>query len=315
VISDLAVRTFSALPEEPFLRTRCAQSGISRSGIEELVAAGMVRQPLRGVLVRADAPDTIEVRAAAARLVLPPGAALCRITSAWLYGIDARPPGAHTTLPSLECMVDPGREPLSRPGLRCFISDLTSDDVVHVLGLPCTSPDRTAIDLARWLSPGMGLGVLDAMARARLIDPAELVFHVERWRGDRYVARARRLIRLCDPRAESFGESWLRLRFHDAGFPPPEPQIVLRDHAGRQVYRLDLGYPVLRSAWEYDGEPFHRGHTAEAADRRRREEIRHRWGWTVYGVEKNLVLGPSMALERGIAEVTGILPRIGRRPW
>lgn len=157
--------------------------------------------------------------------------------------------------------------------------------------------------------------VLDAMARQRLIDPDELLVLVERWRGDRYVDQARRLITLCDPLAESFGESWLRLRVHDAGFPTPELQIPLPDADGVEVFRLDLGYPSLRHSWEYDGEEFHLGLQAEAADRRRRQQIERRWGWAVVGVGKNLVLGPSMALEYGIGEVLGMQPALRRRLW
>jgi len=161
----------------------------------------------------------------------------------------------------------------------------------------------------------MGLGALDAMARAGLVTPEELLLVVERWRGDRFVAQARRLIGLCDPRAESYGESWLRLRLHDAGFSAPELQICLADDDGVEVRRLDLGYPRQRYGLEYDGEEHHAGLAAEARDRARRDEIERRWGWTVVGVGKNLVLGHSMALEHAVGEVLGMEPLIRRRLW
>jgi hypothetical protein len=315
MISRLGARTLEVLPAEPFLRSSCSSSGISRTGVQELLAAGVLVQPLRGVLIRADLPDTVERRAAAARLVLPEGAALCRATSAWLYGIDARPIGAHPALPAVECVVPVGRTPIKRRGIRCFASDLRGEDLVELAGMPVTSPARTAIDLARWSRPGMGLAILDAMARDRLVDPLDLRERIERWRGERFVAQARRLITLCNPKAESYGESWLRLRFHDAGFPTPELQISIVDGSGRQVYRLDLGYPDIRFAWEYDGQAFHVGPPAEAADRRRRADLERRWGWTVIGIEKNLVLGPSMELEWAVAEVIGVRPAISRRAW
>jgi hypothetical protein len=315
MLSRLGVVTLEAMPTEPFLRSTCRPSGISLAGTKELLDTGLLRQPLRGVLARADLPDSVDLRAAAVRLVLPHGAALCRATSAWLLGIDARPVGTHRELPTVECAVPVGCEPIRRPGLRCYVTDLRPDDVVEVAGLPCTSPERTAIDLARWSTPGMGLAILDAMARKCLIDPVDLREQVERWRGDRFVGQARRLITCCDPLAESYGESWLRLRFLDAGFPTPHLQISVVDADGVEVYRLDLGYPEFRCSWEYDGEEFHMGLEAEAADRRRRADLDRRWGWTVIGVGKNLVLGPSMALERGVAEVIGIEPLIRRRAW
>jgi hypothetical protein len=92
-------------------------------------------------------------------------------------------------------------------------------------------------------------------------------------------------------------------------------QIPLADRDGILVYRLDLGYEGPRLSWEYDGEEYHLGAQAEAADRRRRAEIERRWGWSVVAVGKNLVLGPSTALEWGIGEALGMEPRTRRRTW
>jgi hypothetical protein len=315
MVSRRALEVLQALTEAPFLREAAVTSGVPPATLDELAAAGRIVQPLRGVWMRAGPPGSLRLRADAARLILPAGAALCRGTAAWLMGIDARAPGAHLADPVLECAVPRGRTPLRRAGVRCYVTDLVAQDVTEVAGLPCTTPERTAIDLARWSMPGMGLSVLDAMARAGLIVPAELLALTERWAGDRFIAQARRLVSLCDPAAESYGESWLRLRFCDAGFPLPDLQISLTDGTGSEVRRLDLGYRAMRHAWEYDGEEFHAGHAAEAADRRRRAEIERRWGWTVVGVGKNLVLGPSMALEYGIGEVVGMRPLIRRRLW
>ena len=315
MISALASATLDAVPRVPFRRADLVAAGVSPGGLRELLAAGLLRQPLRGVLLPSDVPDTVALRAAAARLVLPGEAAVCRGTAAWLIGVDARPPGEHLRPPPLECCVPADRSLVRREGLRCYLTDLGPVDVVEIDGVPCTTPARTAIDLARWLMPGMGLAVLDAMARRELIVPDDLRALVERWRGERFVEQARRLIGLCDPRAESYGESWLRLRFHDAGFPAPELQISLTDESGRELRRLDLGYRTYRYGWEYDGEEFHLGAAAETADRRRREGIDRRWGWTVVGVGKNLVLGPSMALEYAIGEVVGMEPQLRRRLW
>jgi hypothetical protein len=315
MVRDHVLDVLDALTRHPFRRDHAVASGIPDTTLAELTASGLLARPLRGVLVRADAADDLRTRAAALRLVLPEGAAICRGSAAWLHDVDARPWGAHTREPPLECAVPRGRAIVRRPGIRCYVTDLTPDDVTEVSGLPCTTPARTAIDLARWSVPGLGLGALDAMARRGLVEPADLLPMTARWSGDRYMARARRLIGLCDPAAESVGESCLRLRFHDAGFPPPEVQIPLADADGVERRRLDLGYRAHRYAWEYDGEEFHSGRRAEAADRARRAEIERQWGWTVVGVGKNLVLGPSMTLELAVGEIIGMRPLIRRRLW
>jgi hypothetical protein len=315
ILSDDEAAVLGALPDRPFLVRDILQAGVPERALRPLIASGRLRRPFKGVLIPADRADALETRAAAVQLVLPDGAALCRVTAAWLLGIDARPLGKHHDDPPLQCAVPLGTTPLRRPGIECFVTDLVDEDVVEIAGLPCVTPARTAVDLARWSMPGTGLGVLDAMARERLIDRENLLILVERWRGDRFVGQARRLIALCDPRAESPGESWLRLRIHDAGFPAPELQISLVDEDGVEVRRLDLGYLERRYGLEYDGEEYHLGRALEDADRRRRVEIERRWGWTVVGVGKNLVLGPSMTLEYALGEILGMEPLIRRRRW
>lgn len=310
-------RTPSALrriPPLPFLRTG-GETGLSPRSADWLARKGLLEQPLYGVFQRTDLPDTVHQRALAASLILPPGAAVCRTTAAWLHGIDARPTGRHTPLPPLECAVPVGSTPVRRPGLRCYVTDLRPDDIDEVSGVPCTTPPRTACDLARRSSPGRGLAVLDSMTRAGLIDPDELLVHIERWRGDRFVAQARYLLQACDPRAESAGESQFRLRLLDAGFPRPTLQIPLCDSTGRLIFRLDLGYEGVRWAGEYDGEEYHTGPEAEAHDRARRSRIEREWGWNILVVGKALVLGPSMALEYAVGEVLGMEPRNRLRRW
>ena len=69
------------------------------------------------------------------------------------------------------------------------------------------------------------------------------------------------------PRAESPGESWVRLEIIDNLFPPPVLQWSVR-RDGRELFLLDLAYPGLKIAIEYDGEEFH---DSELALRGRRE--------------------------------------------
>jgi hypothetical protein len=302
-------------PDGPFRWVDSDRLGLRPADLRRLREHRLVRPVLHGVLVRADVPDTLAVRATAAALILPPGAAVCRTTAAWLRGIDALDLDDHRAGTAVvECVVPAGTEPACRPGLRAFSADLAGD-VDEVRGVPCTTAARTAIDLARWAPPPVGLAALDAFARGRLIEPAELQVAVGRWRGERFVDRARRLIGLCDPSAESAGESWLRLRFADAGFPRPVLQIPLVDEPGCVRYRLDLGFLQHRASWEYDGEEYHGSRAQLAHDAARREEIEQRWGWRVWGVGKALVRGPSMVLELAAGEVLGIEPALRRRRW
>jgi hypothetical protein len=47
---------------------------------------------------------------------------------------------------------------------------LDAYDITHLNGVPVTTPERTALELARFLEPHMGLAVVDAMAHRGQID-------------------------------------------------------------------------------------------------------------------------------------------------
>ena len=119
---------------------------------------------------------------------------------------------------------------------------------------------------------------------------------------------------MCEPRTESFGESWLRLRCLDAGFPRPEAQVTLPDDVARR-WRLDLGFLEVKAGAEHDGEAFHSADEQLAHDARRREDCLRSFGWTVFGLTNALVLGPSLQLEHALGEVLSMTPRISRRIW
>lgn len=299
---------------QPFTLADAHILGLSREAVRMLVRTGRLRHAVRGVYLDARAPDDLTTRARCVALRLPAGAAVSRRTAAWLMGVDGRAPGERDDWLAVECTVPLGHEPISRPGVRCYVAPLAGD-VEHREGLACTTPERTAIDLLRWSQPHMGLAVVDALAARGLVDPARLVVAVERFRGAPGVARARYLAALVEPLTESFGESWLRLRILDAGFPRPTAQIRVVDAGGRVVYRLDLGWEDIRRAVEYDGEEFHSSPEHRRHDDARRRLLDDVYGWRVLGVGRGEVLGRSVALEAAVGELLGREPRILRRTW
>lgn len=298
----------------PFLRRTAPQLTGRRA--YRLVAAGQVREVLRGVYVDREAADDLPTRARSVALVLPEGAVLCRGTVAWLIGVgDVRLPGEQHTLPAVECMLPTGRTPVRRPGLRCYAAPMGPQDVVMQAGLPRTSNLRTAMDLARWLPRPMALAALDAMASRGLLDLDVAAGEIERFAGDPGVVQARELIAWTEPLTESFGESWLRLRILDAGFARPTAQVSVRDRRGRSVYRLDLGFEEAMVGAEYDGDEHHGSAEAQRADELRRHRLRREFGWTVVGFHRGHVWGRSMDVERVVGELLGVEAAIGRRRW
>jgi len=190
---------------------------------------------------------------------------------------------------------------------------MPDDDVEQLGRVRCTTPVRTAVDLLFQLRRHLALASVDAMAAAGMFTPAHLATEVRRWPDRRGYPMARRLASYCEPGAQSFGESWLRLRLLDAGFERPVVQVPLwwRD---RVEYRLDLGYPWRRIGFEYDGLEFHSS-AALRHDERRRTRIRAAYGWTVLVAGRGDVLGRSLRLEHAVGELLGRRPRTRRRTW
>lgn len=274
----------------------------------------MAREVLHGVYVDAAAPDDLQTRAAATALVLPAGAVLCRSTVAWFRGIGRVWSLDEEALPMVECIVPTGRTPVRRAGLRCYAAGLPAGDVVDD-GLPRTTDLRTVLDLARWLPRPMALAAIDSAAHLGLVDLEHAASEIERFAGHRGAAQARELIGHGEPRTESFGESWLRLRILEAGFPRPEAQVSMLDADGREVYRLDLGDRDRRVGFEYDGEEFHGSSEAVHKDQTRRGVLCREFGWHVVGFHRGHVWGRSLALERAVGELLGMAPQLVMRRW
>lgn len=296
----------------PFRSRDADRLGLRRRLLGQLVAAGVLARPLRSVYVDARVPDSRDLRIACLQLVIPLHAVIWGRTAAWLRGLDTFAPGERNLL-SPECVVPHHAARMRDPDVRVVEGYLPQADLTMVGALLVTTARRTALDLARALSRPMALAALDAFAHARLVTVEDLVEGLGPLRGFPGIVQARQLVAMVQPLTESAGESWLRLRIIDAGFPWPRPQIELLDPSGRVVYRLDLGYDDLRLGLEYDGMQFHDAAEMRAHDERRRADCKRCWGWDVHGFAMGEVLGTHPGLELAIGEWLGREPVLPRR--
>lgn len=282
----------------PFTLAQAVAAGVSDYRLRILEHERLVRRVIKGVYVAAHVPDGMLVRAQALALVVPHRAVVVDET-AWWFWTGLLPSGSHEGVPPLQVF---HRHKHSR--LRNGLCDsgsrmLLPSDVVRVEGLNISTPLRTALDLGRLLRRDRAIGALDSLLRLRVFTKEELVAAVERFKGMRGVRQLRALAALADGRSESPGESTLRLRWLDIpSLPPPEPQISVVVN-GIEVYRIDLGIRELRYGCEYDGEQFHQD---EDADRRRRDDLRRRFGWDVEGVGRLNLTGPTEDIQRILHE-------------
>ncbi len=296
----------------PFHRSRASFVGFTEPALTAAVRAGRLARPLAGVYVDRLVPDGRDLRLSCLRLVLPDHAIVCQRSAAWLSGIDVFAPGEqHHLIP--EYVVPHHRGRMRHEGVRPVEAVISSEQTDIIGGLRVTTARRTAMDLGRHLHRPMALAALDAFTHQGLVTRDQLQADLDDLRGFPGVRQARELIALTEPKTESPGESWSRLRLIDAGFPLPQAQIVLCDAHGRQVWRIDLGYDELRLGLEYDGMQYHDGPLARQHDDARRADMRVTFGWDVYGFGRGVVLGRHPGLELFVGDRLGIEPRLPRR--
>jgi hypothetical protein len=265
--------------------------------VRAAVRAGALRSLWRPVLVDASRAGALHTRAAAALLLHGLGTAIAGPTAARLHGCTAIDPG------DVHVLVPCGHASRTRAGVVVHTGPLPEDDVVECHGLRCLSAERIMVDLLCTARARDAIAIADQLLAAQPRERRDLMrarvagrlSERRDWRGTR---RGARLLGLASGRAESPAESWLVLELVDLGFPPAEVNHPVGDPAGTEIYRLDLAWPDLRIALEYNGYAVHVGR--EWHDERRAEDLRRR-GWIVIPVTVD-DLKDSRRLRRELAE-------------
>lgn len=150
-------------------------------------------------------------------------------------------------------------------------------------GFPCMSVARTLCDLTATKDRGAVERAVDESLRKRLVtfDRLSAVFMDLQHRGRR---RSTVMEKILSERARGIepGDSHPEVRVAKllvaAGLPLPVQQYRLV--AGGRRIRIDLAYPELRIAIEYDGWAFHSTRRSFDDDRARANEL-ELLGWTV----------------------------------
>ena len=267
-----------ALQGKPLTLAIAAEHGVSRRRL----GGPLFRSLDHNLWVPTDVEDSIELFVAASQLVLPEGAAVAGIAAAWLHGADLAPLKPEP----VDVLCDQTWRLGHRKVLRPHRAPLPAGDLTTAKGVLCTTPLRTAYDLARGPDLREAVVAIDALLHKKLITTQGLAqFAADRHWPDG--ARVGRVLELADGGAESPQESRLRLVLViDGGLPRPETQLVVRDARGRFVARLDMGYRLRRRVGlEYDGK-----HHAQP-DQRLRDHRRHNrllqagWPTLYYGAD------------------------------
>lgn len=131
---------------------------------------------------------------------------------------------------------------------------LLSTDVVSVDGLQVCSVAYALADFARRGRAVDAVAALDYALRRGMVKKPQLADALAR-QGRPGRTRARWAIDFADPRAESVGESWSRVRVFELGFADPELQVWVTGPTGNR-WRVDMRFdrPGRRPVYgEFDG--------------------------------------------------------------
>lgn len=242
-------------------------------GREALDSGRLTRHRLRsefvsvypGIYVPADAALTPVDRARAAWLWSGRRGVLAGRSAAALHGakwLDARRPAE---------MIHPNRHPPR--GIHTWADVAAIDEIETIGGMRITTAPRTAFDLARRIPGDPAIAAVDALLRATRTATADVHAVIAEHRGSKGIRRARAVLDLVDPGAESPRETWLRLLIVRANMPPPQTQIPVLDEYGQLVARVDMGWEGLKIAIEYDGDHHWTNRRQMTRDIRRTEQL------------------------------------------
>ncbi|CAN5716136.1 hypothetical protein BH10ACT9_BH10ACT9_33590 [soil metagenome] len=168
------------------------------------------------------------------------------------------------------------------PGVILRNDTIFDDEVTTRRGIAVTTVARTAFDLARRGDEKESVARVDALARATRFDHADVLDVARQHPHLKGLHRVPVVLEKSDAGAESRQETLLRLALVDAGFPRPQTQIPVRRPNGRR-YFLDMGWPELMVAVEYDGEQHRTDRLSYVSDVARLEYLAS-VGWIVIRV-------------------------------
>ena len=242
--------------------------GCSRAATETLVRRGVLTRIRPGVVRVSGSPLTWEQRLLAVSLSTRSRVVASHHSALRLLGLRRRFSGLEGTVRyPADCRLG---------GVRIHRStNLEPEQIQPIDGIPATSAARTLVDVSSTLPPRELGRIVDHAIAIGLVELEELVELRQRI-GGAGVHGLRRLDAVLErgsahAGADSGPEVALRRALVTAGLPAPTPQVEVVVRGCR--YRVDLAYPAIGLAIEYDGYRAHAGLARFEDDRQRQNDL------------------------------------------
>lgn len=225
--------------------------GIRADSLQRAIDAKLLTAPRRGVVRLAGAPPSRWEDVMAACLATGAGSVASHRSAGLLHGLAVTPPAQPEVLSAAKAteeLLGAGRHRTRR---------LFAEHCTRVWNVPCTTIERTIIDLAASASAFALAALIDDADRRGLCRPADIDLCLCQLttRGRTGVARLRAVLVDRVGGSTALEARWLR-HIREAALPAPELQfqLVLRN----RVLLLDVAWPAMRVALEVDGWDAHR---------------------------------------------------------
>jgi hypothetical protein len=269
-VDSIAVRQYGLLTREQ------VKAVFTSHQLRRRLEQGRLFRVQPGVFRCEGSPPSRRQTLLAACLSIGPLAAASHRSAAKLWGL------AGVASVKLELSVPPGRY-RRLDSVAIHRTDIAPDDIVVRAAIPVTTPERTLLDLCRVASLDTIERSLDDGLRQQLFTVSGLMTYLHD-RSPCGRGRLRLLLDLLDERGSDYrpGESIWEDRVYqwivDSGQPPPVRQrwVVV----GGKRRRIDLAYPDLKIAIEFDGWDEHRSFGRFHDDRARITDLTLA-GWLV----------------------------------
>ncbi len=241
-------------------------AGLGQRGISHRARRGRLQRIHQGVYATHRPPFTRDQLWLAAVLACGPGALLSHEPSAALQGFLGVAAGAVD-------VTTPGGRGRSRDGITVHRAEVDPRDRRIVERIPCTSADRTLIDLApttrepeleRMLVAAESLGLLKRRRLAELVAAR---------RGRPGIARLATITALEPALTRSALEAAILPLCRAADLPRPRVNFAVAVPTRRSPLTVDFAWPEIRMAVEADSQRFHGDWERAAADRERDQAL------------------------------------------
>jgi predicted transcriptional regulator of viral defense system len=270
-------------------------AGLSPRGVRARVSAGRLHRVFRGVYCVHPPPHSLRQRYLATVLACGPGSYLSDLSAAHHVGMTERPASAiHVTNSS-----GAGR---SLPGAVVHRRVVAAQDIVRPDGIWCTSPARTIIDCAAWVSQALLEDLLMAADATHSLDRARLEELIEERRGQPGMRKLQALI--TDEPVETRSINERRVLRICRRFGIPEPLVNHPIRVGERLFYADFCWSELNLIVEADSWRWHGGRLAGESDADR-DQVLSMAGWKIVHFTRDQIKREADRTGRRLLTLTG----------